>query len=218
MPSGRSRWPPAERRHFIGFDGKNYWKYRRSAQGSRNGPLSWAGPSSLLIRCTQGVFTGMSPDKTKPEARIQLYVDDPAIAVRGTKQERDEIIAITVLIWLILGFKLAFPKAQRGTDLIWIGGQIQITHEAVIVSIPPGESKRIFGAWWKRSQRPTLLRFVKSARWPAKQINRINGLRVAPVPVGTLGRAARRREPGESFHLRHRMSVGKTNHACPHLV
>ena len=105
----------------------------------------------------------MSPDKTKPEARIQLYVDDPAIAVQGTKQERGEIIAITVLIWLILGFKLAFPKAQRGTDLICIGGQIHITHEAVIVSIPPEKVKDFLGMV-EEITKTNVLRFVKSAR------------------------------------------------------
>ena len=45
-----------ERRHFTGYDGRNLWKHQRSARGSRNGPLSWAGPSSLLFRCTQAVF------------------------------------------------------------------------------------------------------------------------------------------------------------------
>ena len=43
-----------ERRHFIGTYGHKLWKFKRAAQGSRNGPLSWASPSSLLLlRCTQ---------------------------------------------------------------------------------------------------------------------------------------------------------------------
>ena len=40
----------------------------------------------------------MSPDVTKPECRTQLYVDDPAIVLQGTKQKRDETSAITVHI------------------------------------------------------------------------------------------------------------------------
>ena len=31
-----------ERRHLVGFDGRKLWMYERSAQGSRNGPSSWA--------------------------------------------------------------------------------------------------------------------------------------------------------------------------------
>ena len=110
-----------ERRHFIGYDGENLWMYKRSAQGSRNGPLSWAGPSSLLFRCTQSIFTGMSSQAKFPEARSQLYVDDPAIAIRGNEQQRDEFIAVAVLVWRLLGFDLSFHKAQRGTTVTWIG-------------------------------------------------------------------------------------------------
>ena len=127
---------PNERRHFIGFDGKNLWVYLRSAQGSRNGPLSWAGPSSLLFRCTQGGLSVMSDDPASPETRSHLYVDDPALAIRGTEEFRDDAVAITVLIWSLLGFKMAFDKAQRGTDVIWIGGHIRILDDRVIVSIP----------------------------------------------------------------------------------
>ena len=50
-----------ERRHFIGFDGQKLWKFKRSAQGSRNKPLSWAELSSVLVRCIQAVCTGMWP-------------------------------------------------------------------------------------------------------------------------------------------------------------
>ena len=99
--------------------------FRRAAQGSRNGPLAWAGPSSLLLRCTQAVFSGMSQQPDKPDARSQLYVDDPAIAIRGTPAVRDDTIATAVLVWRLLGFKLAFHKAQRGTDVVWIGGRLK---------------------------------------------------------------------------------------------
>ena len=126
-----------ERRHFVGYDGQKLWLYKRSAQGSRNGPLSWAGPSSLLIRCTQSVFSGMSASVKCPEARTQLYVDDPAITIRGTQNYRDDALATAVLIWRILGFPLAFQKAQRGTTVVWIGGLVEILSDRVVVSIPP---------------------------------------------------------------------------------
>ena len=126
-----------ERRHLIGYDGVKLWKFRRSAQGSGNGPLPWAGPSSLLFWCTQAVFTGMSSQVKFPEARSQVYVDDPAIVVRGTAQQRDEFVAVAVLVWRLLGFDLSFQKAQRGTTTVtWIGGLIEVKPHEVIVSIP----------------------------------------------------------------------------------
>ena len=36
-----------------------------------------------------------------------------AIAIRGTEQQRDEFVAVAVLVWRILGFDLSFHKAQR---------------------------------------------------------------------------------------------------------
>ena len=72
----------------------------------------------VFLRCTQAVFSGMSQQPDKPEARSQLYVDDPVIAVRGTPESRDEVIATAVLMWRLHGFKLAFHKAQRGTDIV----------------------------------------------------------------------------------------------------
>ena len=133
-----------ERRHFIGTYGDKLWKSKRAAQGSRNGPLSWAGPSSLPLRCTQGVFTGMSADTKNPSARAQLYVDDPAIAISGTQEFKDDIVATAVLIWTLLGFRLAFHKAQRGNSIIWIGAQINIERDRVTVSIPETKLKHFF--------------------------------------------------------------------------
>ena len=125
-----------ERRHFVGYDGQKLSMYKRSAQGSRNGPLSSAGPSSLLIRCTQSVFSKSDSVKC-PKARTQLYVDDPAITFRGTQNFRGDALATAVLIWRIIGFPLAFQKAQRGTKVLGIDGLVEILSDRVVVSIPP---------------------------------------------------------------------------------
>ena len=128
-----------ERKHFIGFDGDKLWMFRRSAQGSRNGPLAWAGPSSLLLRCTQSVFSGVSRQPDKPEARSQLYVDDPAITVR------DESIATAVLVWQLHGFKLAFKQSaawhRHRTD--W--RPTENFEDRAVVSIPQTKLQEFLG-------------------------------------------------------------------------
>ena len=126
----------SERRHFIGTYKGKLWKFKRSGQGSRNGHLSWAGPSSLLLRCTQGLLTATSSDVKKPAARAQLFVDDPAIAISGRQDFRDEVVAVAVMIWALLGFRLAFYKLQRGTNITWIGAQIDTAPDQVVTSIP----------------------------------------------------------------------------------
>ena len=130
--------PPAvqERRHFVGYDGQKLWMHKRSAKGSRN-LCHGAGPSSLRIQCAQSVFSGISDTVKCLEARTQLYVDDPAITIRGTQNFRDDALATAVLIWRMLGFPLAFQKAQRGTKVLWIGGFVELLSDRVVVSIPP---------------------------------------------------------------------------------
>ena len=83
----------------------------------------------------------MSIDTKIPAARAQLYVDDPAITISGTKEFRDEVVAIAVMIWTLLGFRLAFCKAQRGPNIAWIGAQIDIQRDLVNVSIPEAKLK-----------------------------------------------------------------------------
>ena len=39
------------------------------------------------------------------------------------------------MIWSLLGFRLAFHKAHRGTTIVWIGGHITIERDRVIISI-----------------------------------------------------------------------------------
>ena len=47
---------PAERRFFVGSLRGRYYVFLRAAQGSRNGPLAWAGVVSLVQRLVQSLF------------------------------------------------------------------------------------------------------------------------------------------------------------------
>ncbi len=126
---------PAERRHFVGSGCGFLWSFTRAAQGSRNGPLSWAGPSALVMRCTQGVLSSAVAGR-RPRAKGRLYVDDPCFVLSGSPELRDRFIAVIVVIWAVLGMPIAFEKAKRGRSLVWIGAQYGLESDLVRVTIP----------------------------------------------------------------------------------
>ena len=96
-----------------------FFVYLRNAQGSRNAPICWGRVAALIGRLTQSMFN-------KAEARIEIYTDDPCIALRGTREERDSMVATIVALWLCLGLPLSWKKGSRGTSADWIGGEFRI--------------------------------------------------------------------------------------------
>lgn len=126
---------PVERKYCVGAAAGRIWGYRRAAQGSRNGPLAWAGPASALLRCTQGALNEYGA-KTGSAARAQLYVDD---SISGSRASRDRMIAMIVLLWRTMGFPLSLAKAQRGPVVTWIGCQLRVGVDAVFVRIDAGK-------------------------------------------------------------------------------
>ena len=79
-----------EHRFFVGRLRGKFYVFLRAAQGSRNGPLAWAGVISLVMRLVQAVFW----DYGRCPLRINTYVDDPLAMVRGTQSERRHHITI----------------------------------------------------------------------------------------------------------------------------
>ena len=73
---------PADRRLFIVKHGGVFVVFERTAQGSRGAPLSWAAVASLLARVAQSLL--LSDDGRGQEGRLQVYVGDPLLAVKGT--------------------------------------------------------------------------------------------------------------------------------------
>ena len=118
-----------ERRYFAGKVDSKYYVYFKTAQGSGAAPLSWALIISLAVRCTQALFHIFG-------ARLQIYVDDPVAALLGTPKKHRWLAAHIVLTWMILGFKLAFPKAQLAAEVDWIGIKIFASSERERSSSP----------------------------------------------------------------------------------
>jgi hypothetical protein len=140
-----------ERRYFVAKLGKIFYVFRRTPQGSRNGPFSWAVTAAHAARLAQSLFLDPTPPQTilhrrrstpftqqlaRMRLRLNVYVDDPAVAVRGTKRQRDRSLVMLALCWLVLGFPLAMPKVQRGKQVEWIGSEFKLTREQVQAIIP----------------------------------------------------------------------------------
>ena len=130
----------AERKYYCGIlrlpgGGVRYLVYTRTAQGSRGAPLSWAVQFGLISRLALSCIR----DPVIPDAeRMEVYVDDPAVAVRGTPENRMAKISMLMLAWTVLGVTLAVKKGQLGKQIDWIGATFSIDNSdsgTVIVTI-----------------------------------------------------------------------------------
>ena len=122
---------PAERKYFVGRLRGRYYVFLRAAQGSRNGPLAWAGVVSLVLRLVQAAFF----DRGACPLRLNTYVDDPIAVVRGTRSSRQHLVAEFILLLRALGFPLAFIKGQLGPVVDWIGLTVKVERASVVVTI-----------------------------------------------------------------------------------
>ena len=98
------------------------------AQGSRNAPLSWGRVAALLGRISQSLFL-------EDELRLSIYTDDPIAVVKGRRSSRNHFIGILVLLWRALGLRLAFHKAARGSEVVWVGYRLKVSTEQVVISV-----------------------------------------------------------------------------------
>ena len=113
-----------ERRFFVAKFRGRYLVFLRVAQGSRGAPLIWCRVAALVMRLTASTFLA-------DEARLQCYVDDPILAMRGSRWLRDRLVALVVVIWRCLGFPLSFRKGQRGSSVTWIAASLSVKNGSV---------------------------------------------------------------------------------------
>ena len=117
---------PDERRFLAGrarLDGQDgHFYYRSVLFGVVSGPLVWGRCASALCRFTAGML-GHS------RARLQCFVDDPLLALGGSRNVRDCTASFVLLLWTCLGFTLSWAKGQRGTSIDWIGASLTYYQE-----------------------------------------------------------------------------------------
>ena len=109
-----------ERGFAVVRDAENtYYAYRGVPFGLGTAPLTWGRTSALLTRAAQAMHH-------RDKHRAETYVDEPLLAVRGSKRERARRLLITLVFWSALGARLALHKLHRCTTVPWIGAELQV--------------------------------------------------------------------------------------------
>ena len=119
-----------ERRFFVIRLRGKFFVFKVCAQGAAASPLVWARTAALVSRLTQYMFL-------QTELAIEVFVDDPCLAVTGCLAQRNKNIAIVLLFWRTLGFPLLFKKGQKGPIVKWIGFTLRSTNTELEISIKP---------------------------------------------------------------------------------
>ena len=105
-----------------------YAAYRGVPFGLASAPLLWGRAAAFIGRATQAVH---SPE----QHRMQIYVDDPAVAVGGAKADRDWALCRTLMLWAALGARVALHKVSRGQSVKWIGAKYTIIPGGIEVAV-----------------------------------------------------------------------------------
>ena len=115
-------WLSEKDRGRLAFRTPEGWAaFKRLCFGMAGAPLIWGRVAAAACRLAQAIF---SPT----ELRIQCFVDDPAIVVRGNARTRSHLLGMLILFWSVLGLKLSFGKGTRGSSVPWIGATVSVSN------------------------------------------------------------------------------------------
>ena len=118
---------PDERQYFVIKYGDKFLRWNRIAQGSVNGPQLFGRLAALIGRLTQRTL-----DDSR--SRLHIYLDDPIIAMRGSRKEVEIEVTLAVLMWRCMNVDLAFLKGQVGTAITWTGHDISINMQELSIT------------------------------------------------------------------------------------
>ena len=70
--------------------------------------------------------------------RGNTFVDDTLLAIIGTQTQRNQTMALLIVLWRMLGLRVAWRKVLRGPRVTWIGAAIEVDNamRVIYVSIP----------------------------------------------------------------------------------
>ena len=85
--------------------------------GAGPSPPVWGRLAAWLARAAQGLFDFK-------ELLVQLYVDAPLWAVRGSASVRRRRTVVLLLFWEAMGVPFSWSKGQTGKELRWIGAAL----------------------------------------------------------------------------------------------
>ena len=140
--------------------------YHSLVFGPRSGPTIWGRSAAFLGRITQALLGD--------EGRAEVFVDNPAIALRGSEERCNELAVLTCWLWRVMGFPLSWSKAQLGKRVDWIGASIEIKVDAVLVQPQPSKITSAAALTIQLAKRPIVT--VKQLQSYAGQLNFMAGI------------------------------------------
>ena len=148
--------------HFIVYDVLVF--------GSKSSPTVWGRYAALLGRILSAVV---------PEARTQVYVDDPLITLPNGSGQGIETLTRILLCTYVLGYPLKLAKASAGHSVKWIGATINVdnANKHVVVTIPQDKVEKLLSECKAMLKSPVT--GVRSLRSLAGSLSFVAGL----VPV-----------------------------------
>ena len=92
--------------------------------GGHSNPLTYSRVATFAARSGQALLLNNPSGSDLAEGRLQLYVDDPVVTLRGSESQQEATIDLLLLWWLCLGIPLAWAKGDFVSGLLpheWIG-------------------------------------------------------------------------------------------------
>ena len=120
--------------------------WRTLGFGGRPNPLVFSRAASFAARTAQGLLQSsleapQDPSSSGPApGRVQLYVDDPVVTVKGIEAKAHETLDLVILWWMTLGLPLSWKKgslARGGVVHRWIGIDFSLSEGGAIMRLPP---------------------------------------------------------------------------------
>ena len=97
--------------------------------GFKAAPLVMGRLSAAIGRLLQSLFH-------PAEAQIQVYIDDVAVMVRGSPEERNIHLAKILHVLAAFGVQISLGKGERGKSVTWIGTTFELTRQDVFLGTP----------------------------------------------------------------------------------
>jgi hypothetical protein len=161
-----------ERAYTIVTDGGLYYAYVGVPFGLASAPLLWGRVAAWLGRLAQAV--------SKPqELRCQIYVDDPVLVAAGPPRIRQRILSRVMLMWMVIGAKFAWSKAQIGSKVEWIGASYESKTHSVTASITEARIHKLAQEVTLHLQAKGMTRNLDSL---AGELSWVAGIVPSPVP------------------------------------
>ena len=117
-----------ERRFTCAAIGGKYLVFHTLVFGSASSPTVWGRFAAWLGRSTAAI---LRPDT----AGLQIYVDDPLLAARGSKPGVVRVFT-RALVWSrVCGYPIAYHKIEAGGRIEWIGAELAADEEYITVTL-----------------------------------------------------------------------------------